>query len=115
LKKIQSTYTADARFLQGDNRRLNAAARFAFQERSNPERVEDKNRRRVASAKAAGEYQKRQSINEPGFGSRIPVGKFSINGVELPSLRGRNYGRPGAGGMMVSKKPGFRFGRFYGF
>jgi hypothetical protein len=115
LKKIQSTYTADARFLRGDNRRLNAASRFAFQERSNPERVEDKNRRRVASAKAAGEYQKRQSINEPGFGSRIPVGKFSINGVELPSLRGRNYGRPGAGGMMVSKKPGFRFGRFYGF
>jgi len=115
LKKIQSTYSADARFLQGDNRRLNAAARFAFQERSNPERVEDKNRRRIASAKAAGEYRKRQNINEPGFGSRIPVGKFSINGVELPSLRGRNYGRPGAGGMMVSKKPGFRFGRFYGF
>ena len=94
---------------------MNAAARFAFQERSNPERVEDKNRRRIASAKAAGEYRKRQSINEPWFGSRIPVGKFSINGVELPSLRGRNYGRPGAGGMMVSKKPGFRFGRFYGF
>lgn len=115
MRKIQSTYSADARFLQGDNRRLNSAARFAFQERSNPERVEDKNRRRIASAKAAGEYRKRQSVNEPGFGSRIPIGKFVVNGTELPSLRGRNYGRPGAGGMMVSKKPGFRFGRFYGF
>ena len=27
-----------------------------------------------------------KSINEPGFGSRVPIGKFVINGVGLPSL-----------------------------
>tara|TARA_E500000318_G_C3456333_1_gene170815 strand:- start:69 stop:416 length:348 start_codon:yes stop_codon:yes gene_type:complete len=115
LRRIQSTYSADARFLEGDDRRLNNASRRAFQQRSNPEVVEDRNRRRVASAKAAGEYRKLRNYDEPNFDSRIPIGKFTVNGTELPSLRGRNYGKPGAGGMMVSKKPSFRFGRFYGF
>jgi hypothetical protein len=115
LRRVQSTYSADARFLEGDDKAQNRAAERAFQQRSAPEVVEDRNRKYISAARAAGKYREDRGYDEPGFDSRVPIGKLSIAGTELPSLRGRNYGRPGAGGMMVSRKPKAMFGTFYGF
>jgi hypothetical protein len=115
VRKIQSTYSADARFLSGRDKEQNNLAEDAFAQRSAPEVVEERNRKRINSARAAGEYKRRKGYEEPEYRGRTPIGKLTIAGTELPSQRGRNYGRPGAGGMMRSKKPSSRFGRFYGF
>lgn len=113
--RIQSTYSADARFLSKEDKDLNNAAEAAFTQSSAPEVVEERNRKRINSARAAGEYKKRRGYEEPQYRGRTPIGKLTIAGTELPSQRGRNYGRPGAGGMMRSRKPKARFGTFYGF
>ena len=69
----------------------------------------------MKSARAAGKYKQSQGISEPTIRGKTPVGKAQIAGVELPSLRGRNYGDPGAGGTEYAHKPKGYFGRFYGF
>tara|TARA_R100001594_G_C3984182_1_gene250800 strand:- start:385 stop:762 length:378 start_codon:yes stop_codon:yes gene_type:complete len=66
----------------------------------------------MKAVKSANAYRQRNQIKEPTLGGRIPVGKASINGVELPSLRGRNYGDPGAGATEYAHKPKAVFGSF---
>ncbi|MFZ9327810.1 MAG: hypothetical protein ACO24H_10245 [Polynucleobacter sp.] len=87
------------------------------EERSAAESVNDK-QARVAkfmrAAKTAGAYKQRAGIDEPMIRGRTPIGKASINGVELPSQRDENYGRPGAGGTNYARKPQPNFGRPFG-
>ena len=120
MAEFRGGYEPDARFLDEDEQVDLRRAQGAFQQRSSPDVREDNARRRALSAKAAGEYRKRQGYSQPNLGGRISVGKFVLDaspfgGTELPSLRGRNYGRPGAGGMMYADKPDAAFGTFYGF
>ena len=100
----------------------------------NPERIYDTDLRRVdpdfredidvnekqdrvakfmKSARAAGKYKQSQGIAEPTLAGKTPIGKASIGGVELPSLRGRNYGDPGAGATEYAHKPKPTFGRSF--
>ena len=65
------------------------------------------------AAKAAGKYRHRKGIAEPTIRGRTPIGKASIDGVELPSLRGRNYGPPGAGATEYANKPQPDFGKSF--
>ena len=98
----------------------------------NPERIYDTDLRRVdpdfredidvnekqdrvakfmKSARAAGKYKQSTGISEPSIRGKTPVGKAAISGVELPSLRGRNFGPPGAGATEYAHKPKSYFGR----
>ena len=65
------------------------------------------------AAKAAGSFRQRSGFDEPSLGGRIPVGKADIGGVELPSLRGRNFGGPGGGSTEYATKPKPQFGKSF--
>ena len=67
----------------------------------------------MRAAKAAGAYRQRNSIADPAIRGKTPIGKASASGVELPSLRGRNYGPPGAGATEYAHKPKPSFGKPY--
>jgi len=67
----------------------------------------------MKAVKAAGKYRQKSGIDEPNIRGKIPVGKASIAGVELPSLRGRNYGPPGAGATEYAHKPKPNFGKSF--
>ena len=69
----------------------------------------------MKAARTAGKYRQDRGIAEPTIRGKTPVGKAFMDGVELPSLRGRNYGDPGAGATEYSDKPKPSFGKFYGF
>ena len=69
----------------------------------------------MKAAKSANKYKQSKRIADPTLGGKTPVGKAVIAGVELPSLRGRRYGDPGAGGTEYAHKPKSAFGSFYGF
>ena len=98
----------------------------------NPERIYDTDLRRVdpdlrdeldvnnkqkrvskfmKAARAAGKYKQSTGISEPSIRGKTPVGKAQIAGVELPSLRGRNYGPPGGGATEYAHKPKPNFGK----
>ena len=98
----------------------------------NPERIYDTDLRRVdpdlrddldvnnkqkrvskfmKAARAAGKYKQSTGISEPSIRGKTPIGKAAISGVELPSLRGRNFGPPGAGSTEYAHKPKPSFGR----
>ena len=98
----------------------------------NPERIYDTDLRRVdpdlrddldvnnkqnrvskfmKAARAACKYKQSTGISEPSIRGKTPVGKAAISGVELPSLRGRNFGPPGAGSTEYAHKPKSSFGR----
>ena len=102
----------------------------------NPEKAYDTDLRRVApdlrddlgknekpdkvakftkAVKIANDYKQRRRIAEPTLNGKTPITKAIINGVELPSLRGRNYGDPGAGATEYAHKPKSGFGTFYNF
>ena len=90
--------------------------RFEQDQRGDVESVNDKQnrvRRFFKSAKAAGAFRQRSGFNEPSIGGRIPVGKASLGGTELPSLRGRNFGGPGAGATEYASKPKPQFGKAF--
>ena len=90
--------------------------RFEQDQRGDVESVNDKQnrvRRFFKSAKAAGAFRQRSGFNEPSIGGRIPVGKASLGGTELPSLRGRNFGGPGAGATEYATKPKAQFGKSF--
>ena len=70
-------------------------------------------RRFFKSAKAAGAFRQRSGFDEPSLGGRIPVSKADIGGTELPSLRGRNFGGPGAGATEYATKPKPQFGKAF--
>jgi len=65
----------------------------------------------MKAARAAGKYKQSTGISEPSIRGKTPVGKAAISGVELPSLRGRNFGPPGAGSTEYAHKPKPSFGR----
>ena len=69
----------------------------------------------MRAAKTAGAYRQRNSIADPALRGKTPVGKAIMNGVELPSLRGRNFGGTGGGATEYAHKPKPDFGTFYGF
>ena len=69
----------------------------------------------MKAAKAAGKYKQSQGIAEPTIRGKTPVGKGNLNGVEIPSLRGRNYGSPGAGATEYAHKPKPNSGRPFDF
>ena len=70
-------------------------------------------RRFFKSAKAAGAFRQSSGFDEPSLGGRIPVSKADIGGTELPSLRGRNFGGPGAGATEYATKPKPQFGKAF--
>ena len=76
-------------------------------------RKQDRVARFMRSAKAAGAYKQRTSIDEPTIRGRTPIGKAAIAGMELPSQRSANYGDPGAGGTSYARKPQPSFGRSF--
>ena len=65
------------------------------------------------AAKAAGSFRQSSGFDEPSLGGRIPVGKADLGGTELPSLRGRNFGGPGAGATEYATKPKPQFGKAF--
>ena len=116
MADFRGGYGTDARYLDDDEQGMLRDSEGAFQQKSSPDTKSANARRRALSARAAGEYRKRQGYSQPNLGGRIPVGKFTLDqsefgGTELPSLRGRNYGGPGAGGMMYARKPNPQFGK----
>ena len=122
MADFRGGYGTDARYLDDDEQGMLRESEEAFQQRSSPDTKSANARRRALSARAAGEYRKRQGYSQPNIGGRTPVGKFVLDrtdqpfgpafgGTELPSLRGRNYGGPGAGGMMYARKPSPQFGK----
>tara|TARA_Y100001937_G_scaffold52302_1_gene72408 strand:+ start:124 stop:531 length:408 start_codon:yes stop_codon:yes gene_type:complete len=93
-----------------DLRRIEADQRGDVE---NINRQQNRVRRFFKSAKAAGAFKQRSGFNEPSIGGRIPVGKANLGGTELPSLRGRNFGGPGAGSTEYATKPKPQFGRAF--
>ena len=102
----------------------------------NPERIYDTDLRRVdpdlrddldvnnkqkrvskfmKAARAAGKYKQSTGISEPSIRGKTPVGKAAISGVELPSLRGRNFGPPGAGSTEYAHKPKPNAGKAFNY
>ena len=75
----------------------------------------DKVAKFTKAVKIANDYKQRRRIAEPTLNGKTPITKAIINGVELPSLRGRNYGDPGAGATEYAHKPKSGFGTFYNF
>ena len=103
-----------------DLRRLDPEERNIYEDRksefSHPKHQESSQKRIskfMRAAKAAGEYRQRNSIADPSIRGKTPIGKASSGGVELPSLRGRNYGPPGAGATEYAHKPKPSFGKPY--
>ena len=101
-----------------DLRRLDPEERNIYEDRksefSHPKHQESSQKRIskfMKSARAAGKYKQNAGISEPTIRGKTPVGKAQISGVELPSLRGRNYGPPGGGATEYAHKPKPNFGR----
>lgn len=118
MAQFRGGYGPDARFLDEKDQANLRLAEDSFAQQSSPEVRKDRAKRRALSAKAAGEYKKRQGYSQPNLGGRVSVGKFILDaspfgGTELPSLRGRNYGGPGAGGQMYARKPQPNFGKSF--
>ena len=67
----------------------------------------------MRAAKPAGKYKQSKGISEPTIKGRTPISKAEISGLELPSLRGRNYGPPGAGSTEYANKPKPQFGKSF--
>jgi len=72
---------------------------------------QDRVKKFMRAAKSAGKYKQSQGIADPTIRGKTPIGKGSINGVEVPSLRGKNYGDPGAGATEYAHKPKPNFGK----
>ena len=72
---------------------------------------QDRVKKFMRAAKSAGKYKQSQGIAEPTIRGKTPVGKGNVSGVEIPSLRGRNYGDPGAGSTEYAHKPKPNFGK----
>ena len=91
--------------------------RFEKEQRGGVKSVNDKQnivRRFFKAAKAAGAFRQKAGFSEPSIRGRTPVSKASFGGTELPSLRGRNFGGPGAGATEYATKPKPQFGKdFY--
>ena len=96
-------YDVDLRRIEADER----------EDVENINRQQNRVRRFFKSAKAAGAFKQRSGFNEPSIGGRVPVGKASLGGTELPSLRGRNFGGPGAGATEYATKPKPQFGKAF--
>ena len=101
-----------------DLRRLDPEERNIYEDRksefSHPKHQESSQKRIskfMKSARAAGKYKQSSGISEPTIRGKTPVGKAQMGGVELPSLRGRNYGDPGGGATEYAHKPKPNFGR----
>ena len=94
-----------------DLRRVDPDLRDDLAENEKPNKVS----KFTKAVKIANDYKQRRRIAEPTLDGKTPVTKAVINGVELPSLRGRNYGDPGAGATEYAHKPKPGFGSFYGF
>ena len=96
-------YDVDLRRIEADER----------EDVENINRKQNRVRRFFKSAKAAGAFKQRSGFNEPSIGGRVPVGKADLGGTELPSLRGRNFGGPGAGATEYATKPKSQFGKAF--
>ena len=96
-------YDVDLRRIEADER----------EDVENINRKQNRVRRFFKSAKAAGAFKQRSGFNEPSIGGRVPVGKADLGGTELPSLRGRNFGGPGAGATEYATKPKPQFGKAF--
>ena len=72
---------------------------------------QDRVKKFMRAAKSAGKYKQSQGISEPTIRGKTPVGKGNVSGVEIPSLRGRNYGDPGGGATEYAHKPKPNFGK----
>ena len=72
---------------------------------------QDRVKKFMRAARSAGKYKQSQGIAEPTIRGKTPVGKGNVSGVEIPSLRGRNYGDPGAGATEYAHKPKPNFGK----
>ena len=67
----------------------------------------------MRAAKTAGKYKQSKGISEPTIKGRTPISKAEISGLELTSLRARNYGPPGAGSTEYANKPKPQFGKSF--
>ena len=94
-----------------DLRRVDPDLRNDLEENEKPNRVS----KFTKAVKIANDYKQRRRIAEPKLAGKTPVTKAIINGVELPSLRGKNYGDPGAGATEYSHKPKANAGRPFNY
>ena len=101
-----------------DLRRLDPEERSIYKDTKSEfshEKHQESSQRRISkfmkAARASNKYKQSRGISEPTIRGKIPVGKAEIGGVELPSLRGRNFGPPGAGATEYAHKPKPNFGR----
>ena len=120
MKDFRSVYGPDRRFLSDQDRAALDTSEGAFQQRSSAETRERQAESEVANQRIAGKYRASRGFAEPNLGGRISISKPVVDGspfggTELPSLRGRNYGKPGAGGKSYAKKPKGYFGTFYSY
>ena len=102
----ERSYGTDLRYLEGDEK--NTAERADTSNTTQQDRV----RRFMASAKAAGRYQQEASIAEPGIRGKTPRVQASIKGVSLP-YTGDKIGVSGT--TSYARKPKSMGGKFVGF
>tara|TARA_R100000152_G_C6654803_1_gene95398 strand:- start:265 stop:681 length:417 start_codon:yes stop_codon:yes gene_type:complete len=103
-----------------DLRRLDPEERDIYDDRKSEfshEKHQESSQKRISkfmrAAKTAGKYKQSKGISEPTIKGRTPISKAEISGLELPSLRGRNYGPPGAGSTEYANKPKPQFGKSF--
>jgi len=94
-----------------DLRRVDPDARNDLEENEKPKKVA----KFMRAARTAGKYRQDRGISEPTIRGKTPVTKAFMEGVELPSLRGKNYGDPGAGATEYSRKPKPNAGRPFNY
>ena len=94
----EQAYDTDMRRLPEDERGSAASVN----------RNQDRVAKFMRSARSAGKYRQKASIDEPTIRGRTPRVRAEINGVELPTT-GDSGGR--TGGVGYARKPGAQFGK----
>tara|TARA_R100001443_G_C3361468_1_gene179140 strand:+ start:3322 stop:3735 length:414 start_codon:yes stop_codon:yes gene_type:complete len=103
----------DLRRLDPEERNIYKDIKKDFSYPKDQESSQERISKFMKSVRAAGEYKQRSGISEPMVRGRTPIGKASIDGVELPSQRTSNFGGPGAGATEYAHKPKPNFGKSF--
>ena len=116
----QNQRDVDLRRLDPEERNIYSDRKGEFSHSQHQQSSQKKISQFMKAVKSANKYRQSALVAEPSIRGKTPVGKSytsssPFGGTELPSLRGRNYGDPGAGGTEYAHKPTGSFGTFYGF
>ena len=101
----------DLRRLDPEERSIYKDTKSEFSHSKHQESSQKRISKFMKASRASNKYKQSRGISEPTIRGKTPVGKAEMGGVELPSLRGRNFGPPGAGATEYAHKPKPNFGR----